>query len=168
MTEALQIIPQKTDVHTGVGETAAIAEKLADVLADTYRLIFKTHGYHWNVVGPMFYSVHNLTEGQYQDMFAAADVLAERIRALGHLAPSQMSDVMKRSEITDQDSLPDAGTMVSDLAKDHETIAKRLHELVELAGEHHDPVTEDLATARSAFHEKAAWMLRAMADQTTG
>lgn len=35
--------------------------------------------------------------------------------------------------------------------------------LVETAEAAKDPVTADLATERAAFHEKAAWMLRATA-----
>lgn len=163
MTEALNVVPQESSVDTGVKDADAIAEGLCDVLADTYRLIFKTHGYHWNVEGPLFYSVHNLTEGQYEDMFEAADVLAERVRALGRIAPFQMSQVMKVSVVKDKDALPSAGEMCLDLASDHERIAHRLHALVELADDANDPVTDDLATARSAFHEQAAWMLRALA-----
>lgn len=53
--------------------------------------------------------------------------------------------------------------MVEELAKDHERVAHRLHALIKLASDV-DPVTEDLAVARSAFHEKAAWMLRALAN----
>ncbi|TMV37547.1 DNA starvation/stationary phase protection protein, partial [Thioclava sp. BHET1] len=67
------------------------------------------------------------------------------------------------SQIDERDSLPDAVTMVKDLAKDHESVAKRLHALTETAEAEKDPVTADLANARSAFHEKAAWMLRATA-----
>jgi starvation-inducible DNA-binding protein len=52
--------------------------------------------------------------------------------------------------------------MCEDLAKDHERLAHRLHALVELSGKHNDPVTDDLATGRSAFHEQAVWMLRAI------
>ncbi|MGD9294365.1 MAG: DNA starvation/stationary phase protection protein, partial [Roseobacter sp.] len=36
------------------------------------------------------------------------------------------------------------------------------HTLIKIADNAADPVTEDLATARAAFHEKAAWMLRAI------
>lgn len=87
MTEKLRISPEHIQVQTGVRNTETIAKTLADVLSDTYRLMFKTHAYHWNVEGPMFYSVHNLTEAQYENMFEAADVIAERVRALGQLAP---------------------------------------------------------------------------------
>ena len=163
MTEALNIVPRADHVDTGVRGTDAIAAGLTDVLADTYRLIFKTHAYHWNVEGPLFYSLHSLTEEQYENMFEAADVLAERVRALGLMAPSRLSQIMKESVVDDRDTLPSAGEMCEDLATDHERVAHRYHALVELADSHNDPVTDDLATARSAFHEKAAWMLRALA-----
>ena len=96
-------------------------------------------------------------------MFTAADELAERIRALGQLAPMRMSDIMKRSTIEDLDETPTAQEMVEDLARDHERLAHRLHALIELVEGRRDPVTEDLATERSAFHEQAVWMLRAIA-----
>lgn len=162
MTGALTAVPSTDKVETGVRDTGAIADGLADVLADTYRLVFKTHACHWNVEGPAFYSVHKLTEEQYENMFTAADDLAERIRALGHLAPSRMDEVLNRSKIEDPSGDLSAGEMVQDLAASHERIAYRMHALAELAGRRRDIVTEDLATSRSAFHEQAAWMLRAI------
>lgn len=165
MTHALNVVAESRDVSTGIADRTAIADALAEALADTYRLTFKTHAYHWNVEGPLFYSVHNLTEAQYEDLFKAADELAERIRAIGKMAPSAMSEIMKSSVIEDRTDQITAGEMVSDLADDHEKVAKRLHDLIALAAEHDDPVTEDLATARSAFHEKAAWMLRGLVAQ---
>jgi len=162
MSDALKVVPSSETVKTGVTDVKAIAAGLCDVLADTYRLTFKTHAYHWNVTGPLFYSVHNLTEDQYEDMFAAADDLAERVRALGELAPMRMADIMERSRIEDAKDALSTGAMVDDLSRDHERLAHRLHGLIEIAGEHNDPVTEDLATARAAVHEKAVWMLRAI------
>ena len=163
MKDALQVVPSASDVSTGVRDAGAISDALAGVLADTYRLVFKTHAYHWNVEGPLFYSIHKLTEEQYEDMFAAADVLAERIRALGELAPSTMAQIMDHSKIKDLGVDMTAADMVEDLASDHERVAHRLHALVDLVDGRKDPVTDDLATARSAFHETAAWMLRAIA-----
>lgn len=162
MSTALNVVPSEDTVSTGVRRTEGIANGLADVLADTYRLVFKSHAYHWNVEGPMFFSVHKLTEEQYGDMFKAADVLAERIRALGHLAPTSLDDILKRSTISDTAGELSAKDMISDLAQDHERLAHRFHALVGLVDGRKDPVTEDLATERSAFHEKAAWMLRSM------
>ncbi|MXU65684.1 Dps family protein [Oceanomicrobium pacificus] len=165
MTKSLNVVPSEKSVKTGVRDTGAIALGLADALADTYTLLFKTHSYHWNVEGPLFYSVHNLTETQYEDLFAATDVLAERIRALGHLAPTRLADIVEASVIKEHENALSAGEMCEDLASDHERVAHRLHALIEMAGREKDAVTEDLATARATFHEKAAWMLRAIAAE---
>ncbi len=163
MTDALKVVPTEDSISTGVRDTGPLADAVASVLADTYRLIFKTHACHWNIEGPLFFAVHNLTEEQYQDLFAAADDLAERIRALGHLAPSRMEEIINRSRVEDHDPASTAAEMIDGLANDHALLAHRLHALIEMAADRKDPVTEDLATNRSAFHEKAAWMLRALA-----
>ena len=165
MTHALDIVASPKDINSGVTAPETLAEGLADVLADTYRLTFKTHAYHWNVEGPLFFSIHNLTEGQYEDMFDAADKLAERIRAIGQLAPMSMGQIISRSIIEDVEDQPSAGEMCERLAKDHERVSHRLHALIKIAGEQNDPVSEDLATERAAFHEKAAWMLKALTAQ---
>lgn len=162
MTHALNIVGQDQDVATGVKNQGAVADAICDVLGDTYRLTFKTHAYHWNVEGPLFYSVHNLTEEQYENLFSAADELAERIRALGKMAPTTLSALTEKSVVKDHAEPLSAGDMCKDLAEDHERVAHRLHALIKIAGDNGDPVTEDLATERSAFHEKAAWMLRAL------
>ena len=163
MTDPMKVVPGPEPVKTGVRDTKQLAKGLTEALADTYRMVFKTHAYHWNVEGPLFYSIHHLTDEQYEDMFAAADDLAERIRALGQLAPNRLSDIIAASVVKDADNLPSAQAMVEDLAKDHERIANRMHKLIELAEAQKDPVTVDMVTTRSAFHEKAAWMLRATA-----
>ncbi len=163
MNDAMQVVPAAEAVKTGVQKVKPVAKALAETLADTYRLVFKTHAYHWNVEGALFYPIHKLTETQYENMFAAADEIAERIRALGQLAPARLSEVIEASIVKDADTLPSAQAMVEDLADDHEKAAKRMHKVIALAEEHDDPVTADLITARSAFHEQSAWMLRATA-----
>ncbi|RLJ51655.1 starvation-inducible DNA-binding protein [Litoreibacter meonggei] len=162
MTQPLNVVATPKEVSSGVRKPETIATGLSQVLADTYRLTFKTHAFHWNVEGPLFYSIHNLTEAQYEDMFAAADKLAERIRAVGQMAPMAMEEIIEKSVVKDDNKSPTAGEMCAILADDHERVAHRLHALIEIAGEQNDPVTEDLATARSAFHEQAAWMWRAI------
>ena len=65
-----------------------IAAGLSKALADTFVLYSKTHGYHWNVTGPLFNTLHLMFEEQYTVLFQAQDELAERIRALGVFAPA--------------------------------------------------------------------------------
>jgi starvation-inducible DNA-binding protein len=159
----LKTKPTAVSVKTGVSDAKATAEGLSGALADTYSLLIKTHAVHWNVEGPMFFAVHNLTEAQYTDLFAAADVIAERIRALGQLTATSPKSLLDGSVVSDIDGPQDAPAFCKSLAEDHSKVAKRLHDVIETAEEARDPVTADLATARAAFHEKAAWMLRALA-----
>lgn len=148
---------------TGVEHSRAVAGALSDVLSDTYLLLIKTHAYHWNVVGPLFYSIHKLTEEQYTDMFGAIDVMAERVRALGRPAPGNVAEMRMRSDLGEGDVDASALEMVEELARDHEKLSRRLHNVAATAAKAHDIVTEDLAVTRSAFHEKAVWMLRSIA-----
>lgn len=163
MTEQMNVVPKADKVKTGVKDTKALAAALTRAVADTYRLIFKTHAYHWNVEGPLFYAVHHLTDEHYKEMFPAADELAERIRSLGQLAPFSFAEVIRLSIIKDLEALPTTLEMITDLAADHAAVASGFHDLFKLAEDNADPVTADLATRRSAFHEQAAWMLRATA-----
>ena len=79
--------------NTGISkqDRKALADRLGMALSDTYVLYVKTQGFHWNVAGPLFYSLHKLTQAQYEDMFGAIDQLAERIRAIGYPAPASFA-----------------------------------------------------------------------------
>jgi len=137
---------------------------LAKAVADTYMLLAKTQGYHWNVAGPLFVSIHELTETQYEDLFEAADDLAERIRALGERAPGSYREFSAAAVIEDDDgSVKSAKEMVEMLAADNEAAARRLKEVSDIAEELGDKVTEDMAIGRIQVHEQNAWMLRAIA-----
>lgn len=163
MSNVLQSKPAAVAVKTGVADPKAVATALADVLADTYSLTIKTHAVHWNVEGPMFYAVHKLTETQYEELFAATDVIAERIRALGQLTPTSATAMLAGSVVDELKNATDAPSMCEGLAEDHSKVAKRLHKVIAASDDAGDPVTADMCTARAAFHEQAAWMLRALA-----
>ncbi len=146
-----------------------LSEALRGSVADTYGLMVKTHGYHWNVTGPLFVSIHELTEKQYQDLFEAADDLAERIRALGERSPGSYRQFMEAACIQDDDGEPKtAEVMVATLAADHEQVARRMKDVSDLAAELGDKVTEDMLIARMQTHEQHAWMLRAIVSAPLG
>jgi starvation-inducible DNA-binding protein len=150
-------------VQTGIesGQRKALAEGLAGVLADSYTLLGKTHGFHWNVTGDRFHSLHAMFQEQYEDLTAAVDELAERIRALGHFAPGSLSQFLKLTRIEDEHGVPDDRSMLTQLVRDNEQVTRACRDVVELADKAGDTVTEDLMNKRMAYHEKAAWMLRA-------
>lgn len=140
-----------------------ISDELARLLADTYILYVKTQGYHWNVTGPMFRSLHLMFEEEYVDLRDAVDVIAERIRALGHPAPGSFVEFSDLAAIKDEAGVPEAMDMVRNLAEGHEALARTARRVVEVAEGGDDVATADLATERIEVHEKTAWMLRATA-----
>lgn len=152
----------KTSPHLGIEakKLDAIADGLAHMLADTYTLYVTTQGYHWNVTGPQFRSLHEMFEEQYIDLREAADELAERIRALGRTAPGSLAEFAELTALEDGPAALDAKAMVENLVTGNESIARLSRELVETAEDAGDVATADLVTARIQQHEKTAWMLR--------
>jgi starvation-inducible DNA-binding protein len=141
---------------------AAHAKAVGEVLASTYILMLKTHNYHWNVAGPYFSSLHSLFQAQYEALFEAVDELAERIRALGAKAPGSFTEFSKISIVKEDSTAPkNWEVMVKNLLNDHETLARRLHDIISEAADAGDDATADLLTNRLDEHEKTAWMLRA-------
>ena len=139
----------------------AIADGLSRLLADTYTLYLKTHNFHWNVTGPQFNSLHLMFEGQYTELAAAVDLIAERIRALGVPAPGSYSAFAKLSIIAEADGHPAAEDMVRILAEDQLAVVRTARSVFPLSDAAHDEPTADLLTQRMQVHEKTAWMLRA-------
>jgi starvation-inducible DNA-binding protein len=137
------------------------AEGLSKLLADTYAVYLKTHGYHWNVRGPNFAQLHGLFMTQYTEMWTAIDELAERIRALGELAPQGYGAFGNLSAIKDGDPNKDADGMVRDLIEDHDALIATGYAVLGQAQEVGDEVTAGLVTDRLTVHEKHRWMLQA-------
>jgi len=154
------------DINIGLSqdEREASAEAVKRLMADTYTLYLKTHGYHWNVEGPHFQQLHMQFMEQYTEMWTAVDDLAERIRALGYYAPVSYSAMQALSTIEEETQQPDWQGMVANLARGHEQVAKTAREVLRIAEDAHDDATADVVTPRITLHEKTAWMLRATAS----
>lgn len=139
----------------------AVAKHLSVLLADSYVLLLKTQNYHWNVTGPYFNTLHTMFQTQYEDLFAAVDLTAERLRAIGVKAPGSFSAFAKLSSIKDETGAPSAMQMIKNLAKDQEVIIKSAQALVDAADDADDEATEDLGIERLQVHQKNLWMLKA-------
>jgi len=156
-----------TAINIGISETdrSAIADGLSHLLADTYTLYLTTHNFHWNVTGPMFNTLHAMFMEQYTALWGSIDLIAERIRALGHFAPGSYAAFGKLASVPDAPSEPPkAMEMVRILVKGHEAVARTARELVPTADKAGDEPTLDLLTQRLDFHEKTAWMLRSLLE----
>ena len=161
MSTALGIEMKTTPLPMGE-DVQRVAGALSNVLADTFTLYLKTHNFHWNVTGPMFGTLHRMFEEQYNELWLAVDSIAERIRSLGFIPPGSYAELSRLTYLNDAAAASNAGEMIAELLRDHETTARTTRSALAVARLAVDAPTEDLLTQRLAAHEKAAWMLRSL------
>ncbi len=155
----------KIDIGISEKDRKAIAKGLSALLADSYSLYLMTHNVHWNVKGPMFNTLHTMFMTQYTEQWAALDLIAERIRALGEPAPGTYKEFAKLTSIAEVSGTPKAMEMVRLLVKAQEATAKTARKLFPLVEKASDQPTADLLTQRQDVHEKTAWMLRSLLEE---
>jgi starvation-inducible DNA-binding protein len=154
----------KLDIGIADKDRTVIATGLGRLLADTYGLYLKTHNFHWNVTGPMFQTLHLMFETQYTELATAVDLIAERIRSLGHPAPGSYAAFGKLTSIKDAIGVPSAEDMIRELVEGQETVVRTARSLWPAVEKASDQATADLLTQRMQHHEKTAWMLRSLLE----
>lgn len=154
----------KMDIGILPGDRRKIADGLSALLADSHTLYLMTHNFHWNVTGPMFNTLHLMFMQQYTEQWTALDLIAERIRALGHRAPGTYTEFAKLASIKEVSGVPKATEMIRLLVDAQEGTARTARKLLPLVNKANDQPTADLLTQRLDLHEKTAWMLRSMLE----
>ena len=156
----------KSNINIGISEKdrKKIVEGLARMQADTYTLYLKTHNFHWNVTGPMFQTLHLMFMAQYNEIWLAVDVIAERIRALGFPAPGSYKEFSELTEIKDSKGVPNAKEMIRQLVDGQETVIRTARAVFPIAEAAGDQPTADVLTQRMTVHEQNAWMLRSLLE----
>jgi len=153
------------DIGLAEGDRKTITEGLSRLLADTYTLYLTTHNFHWNVTGPMFNTLHEMFMIQYTELWNSVDLIAERIRSLGHKAPGSYAQFSALASIKDAPlEPPKALEMVAILVSGHEAVARTARSIFPSADTAGDEPTADLLTQRLTVHEKTAWMLRSLLE----
>jgi len=157
--------PAGIDIGISDTDRARIAQGLYRLLADSYTLYLMTHNFHWNVTGPMFNTLHVMFMQQYTEQWTALDMIAERIRALGHPAPGTYREFVKLASIKEVEGVPKATEMIRLLVAAQEATARTARDLFPLLDKANDQPSADLVTQRLEVHEKTAWMLRSLLEE---
>ena len=156
----------KIDIGISDKDRRKVADELSAFLADSYTLYLKTHQFHWNVTGPMFNTLHAMFMTQYTEEWTALDEIAERIRAIGFLAPGSYAEFVRLSSIKEEPSTEgsDWRGMVRQLVTGNEAVCRTARKVIKVAEAAGDDPSVDLATQRLQVHEKNAWMLRSLLE----
>lgn len=132
------------------------------VLANTYAMYFKAHGFHWNVEGKDFSQFHLFFSGIYEELFGAVDTIAEEIRALDEYAPYNMSELSSMTTVKESNIYGlDVSGMLADLMDANGSVIEALNSAHKLAEAENNRGLVNLLEERLDVHAKHGWMIRA-------
>tara|TARA_R110000868_G_scaffold352862_1_gene614106 strand:+ start:375 stop:818 length:444 start_codon:yes stop_codon:yes gene_type:complete len=142
-----------------------LVEKVKYALADTFTFALKAQSYHWNVIGSDFPQLHDFFGDLYAELQTGVDDLAEQIRQLDAFAPGSLTRMKELSSVQEDDLIPKAEKMVTNLITANETVLKCLTEAYEMAEEEKEFGLSNFLQDRITAHKKHHWMLKATAGQ---
>jgi starvation-inducible DNA-binding protein len=137
-------------------------EQLKIFLTDTFVLYMKTLGLHWNVQGPKFYEVHKISEDQYVALSDRIDILAERLRALGAMAPLSLKEILQLSSMTEYNKMPVEDDAVEVIVESNRRLSNQAVDLADLCDKNEDGYTADLVKEMAGVCDKFAWMFESL------
>ncbi len=130
------------------------------LLADVFALYLKTKNFHWHMSGPHFRDYHLMLDEQADQIFAMTDVLAERVRKVGHLTLHSVGEISRQQRIADNDAAyVTPQDMLAELRDDNGLLAKRMREAHEMTEEQKDIATASLLEVFTDETERRAWFL---------
>ncbi len=103
-------------------ETTKIVEKLDLLLCNLQVHYQKLRNFHWNVVGPDFFDLHDIFEQEYNFVKEEIDQIAERIRVFGKHPKSNLQEYLDLSEIKEASFDLNSTEMVKEIIADFETL----------------------------------------------
>jgi starvation-inducible DNA-binding protein len=137
-----------------------LSTALTALLADMFALYVKTKNFHWHATGPHFHDYHRLLDEQADQIFAATDALAERVRKIGGTTLRSIGHIARLQRVIDNDAdYVTSREMLTELHEDNSQLATRLREAHGLCAEHGDVATTSLIETLVDEAEGRAWFL---------
>jgi starvation-inducible DNA-binding protein len=134
---------------------------LTQCLRDSIYVYHQTQLVHWNLMGGKFYSIHKLTEKIYKEMQDGNDTIAEHIRSLDIATPKTVEDLMYSNlPALPMENCFNQENLIFQLATNHNLLAQKFEELIEMSNEAGDQLTVDLGVERGRAHKKNQWLLK--------
>jgi starvation-inducible DNA-binding protein len=149
-------MPSGFDVHA----VAAMSAALTSVLADMFALYVKTKNFHWHVSGPHFRDYHLLLDEQSDQILAATDDIAERVRKIGGETLRSIGQIARLQHIADNDEVGVSDQrMLRELCQDNTQLAIRLRVVHSLCDDYGDVASASLLENWIDEAEHRVWFL---------
>jgi len=138
-----------------------LALKLNTLLA-TYQLFYmNVRGFHWNIRGDKFFTLHAKFEELYTDALTKIDEIAERILTLGFTPTHAFSDYIEQSTIVEIRNESKDVVCVQHVLSGLQSLIEIEREVAAVSSEVGDDGTNDLITTYIREQEKLVWMYNA-------
>ena len=93
-------------LHLDEKKVESVVAALKQLLADYQIFYTNLRGFHWNVKGKGFFTLHAKYEELYNDAAEKIDEIAERILQLGYTPENRFSEYLKTSNVKEDGNLP--------------------------------------------------------------
>src|SRR3954468_3765296 len=103
-TKLRRAAPLHTRSDLGAEATKDLGGALNALLADLFALYVKTKNFHWHMSGPHFRDYHLLLDEQADQIFAATDAAAERVRKLGGTTLRSIGHIARLQRVLDNEA----------------------------------------------------------------
>ncbi|PHK94555.1 DNA starvation/stationary phase protection protein Dps [Pseudoroseomonas rhizosphaerae] len=139
---------------------------LNGTLTDMIDLTNSVRMAHWTMRGPNFIGLHGMLETFYNELFATADEVAERLVQIGG-TPDGTSQIVAEKSRLPAYSQATVYTLdhVKELADRFASLARSVREGIDSTDEAGDADTADLLTGLSRDLDKKLWMLEAHLEE---
>lgn len=146
--------------YTGIkkAEAEAIVSELGKLLADFQIFYANMRGFHWNIKGKSFFTLHAKFEDQYDYLADKVDEIAERILMLGGTPENNYSHYLKVSSIKEVSGVNCEIEILNSVLDSYKTIIARERAILNLAGDYKDEATVNLLSDYIMEQEKTVWM----------
>ena len=142
---------------------AKIVASLQQLLADYQLFYTNLRGFHWNIKGNAFFTLHAKFEELYDNTAEKADEIAERILMLGGVPAHNFSEYLKTSKVKETGYVSNADECIKNILDTYAYLIAEERKLMELAGNANDEATSALMSDYIREQEKTVWMLVASA-----
>lgn len=145
-------------------QTSNVVNSLHGLLADFQVHYTNLRGFHWNIKGRGFFTLHEKFESMYNDTAEKVDEIAERILTLGGVPENRYSQYLQQSDVQEVGNVSCGGEAIKLVLDTYKTLISKERALIDLATEANDVVTADLLTGYLKEQEKTVWMLVAVSS----
>lgn len=142
-------------------DMSQVITKLNGLISSYHMFYINVRGYHWNVKGEHFFSLHPKFEELYTALQIQIDEIAERILTLGGTPFHAYSDFTQHTGIHEDKNVKDGNTCVKGVVTGLQALIEEQRQVSALAAEAEDQGSADLVDAYVQEQEKLVWMYNA-------